>query len=214
MYVDFATVSPADRYKLMVSTITPRPIAWTVTRGVDGTVNAAPHSFFNALGDDPPLIVLGLLAHHARGGDKDTARLIRETGEFTVALVSESDAHAMNLTAADAPPGVDELAAAGVTTRPATKIAPPLIASAPVNFECKVWQIIDPGPRSTVVLGEIVAMHVQDAFVEDPARLRLDTPAMGLIGRQHGGGNYVRNADSFEIKRVGWPLPEDQTGSK
>lgn len=214
MYLDFATLSPADRYKLIVSSITPRPIAWTVTRGKDGTVNAAPHSFFNALADDPPLVVLGLLAHHARGGDKDTARLIRETGEFTVALVSEADAEAMNLTAADAPPGADELAAAGVATAPATKIAAPLIASAPVNFECKVWQILDPGPRSTVVLGEIVAMHVRDEFVTDPARLRLDTQAMHLIGRQHGGGNYVRNTDSFEIKRVGWPLPASQDAAE
>lgn len=207
MFLDFTTLSPADRYKVLVNTITPRPIAWTVTRGKDGSVNAAPHSFFNALGDEPPLIVLGLLAHHARGGDKDTARLIRETGEFTVALVSEADAEAMNLTAADAPPGADELAAAGVATRPATKIAPPLIASAPVNFECKVWQIIDPSPRSTIVLGEIVAAHIADEFVQDAARLRFDTQAMQLIGRQHGGGNYVRNTDSFELKRVGWPLP-------
>ncbi|WP_374529210.1 flavin reductase family protein [Novosphingobium sp.] len=207
MFLDFATLSPADRYKVLVNTITPRPIAWTVTKGRDGSVNAAPHSFFNALGDEPPLIVLGLLAHHARGDDKDTARLIRETGEFIVALVSEADAEAMNLTAADAPPGVDELAAAWVATRPATKISPPLIASAPVNFECKVWQIIDPSPRSTIVLGEIVAAHIADAYVQDAAKLRFDTQAMQLIGRQHGGGNYVRNADSFEMKRVGWPLP-------
>ena len=205
MYFDMTALSPAERYKLLVNTVTPRPIAWTVTRDTDGTCNAAPHSFFNALGDEPPLVVLGLMAHPGRGDDKDTARIIRATGEFTVALVSESDAARMNLTAADAPPGVDELAAAGIATRPATKIAPPLIASAPVNFECKVWQILDPSPRSCVVLGEIVAMHIADEFVRAEGRLRIDTPAMRLIGRQHGSGHYVRNADSFEMKRVGWP---------
>ena len=209
MHWDMAALSPADRYRLIVNTVTPRPIAWVVTQSPDGTRNCAPHSIFNALADDPPLVVLGLMAHHARGGDKDTARLIRATGEFTIALVCEADGAAMNLTAADAPPGVDEIAYAGIATAPSLHVAPPLIASAPVSFECRVFQIIDPSPRSTVVLGEILAVHIADEFLAgDPARPRIDTPAMHLIGRQHGSGHYVRSADSFEMKRVGWPLPE------
>jgi flavin reductase (DIM6/NTAB) family NADH-FMN oxidoreductase RutF len=209
MHWDMAALSPADRYRLIVNTITPRPIAWVVTQGADGIRNCAPHSFFNGLASDPPLVVLGLMAHHARGGDKDTARLIRETGEFTIALVGEEDAEAMNLTAADAPPGEDEIALAGIATRPALHVAPPLIAGAPVSFECRTFQIIDPGPGSTVVLGEIVAIHIADAFLAgDPARPRIDTQAMKLIGRQHGSGFYVRNSDSFEMKRVSWPLPD------
>ena len=208
MHWNMAALSPADRYRLIVNTVTPRPIAWVVTQDADGVRNCAPHSFFNALSDDPPLVVLGLMAHHARGGDKDTARLIRATGEFTIALVSEADGAAMNLTAADAPPGVDEIAYAAIATRPARHIAPPLIASAPVNFECRTYQIIDPSPRSTIVLGEILAIHIADEFLAgDGARPRIDTPAMHLIGRQHGSGHYVRNTDSFEMKRVGWPLP-------
>ena len=209
MHWDMAALSPADRYRLIVNTVTPRPIAWVVTQAPDGMRNCAPHSFFNALADDPPLVVLGLMAHHARGGDKDTARLIRATGEFTIGLVGEADAGAMNLTAADAPPGVDEIAYAGIATRPSLHIAPPLIASAPVSFECRVFQIIDPSPRSTVVLGEILAIHIADEFLSgDPVRPRIDTPAMHLIGRQHGSSHYVRSADSFEMKRLGWPVGE------
>ena len=209
MHWDMAALSPADRYRLIVNTVTPRPIAWVVTQAPDGTRTCAPHSFFNALADDPPLVVLGLMAHHARGGDKDTARLIRATGEFTIGLVGEADAGAMNLTAADAPPGVDEIAYAGIATAPSLHIAPPLIASAPVSFECRVFRIIDPSPRSSVVLGEILAIHIADEFLSgDPARPRIDTPAMRLLGRQHGSGHYVRSAGSFEMKRVGWPLPK------
>ena len=209
MHWDMAALSPADRYRLIVNTVTPRPIAWVVTQDADGVRNCAPHSFFNALSDDPPLIVLGLMAHHARGGDKDTARLIRATGEFTIALVGEADGPAMNLTAADAPPGVDEIVYAGIATRPALHIAPPLIASAPVSFECRTYQIIEPSPRSTIVLGEILAIHIADEFLAgDPARPRIDTPAMHLLGRQHGSGHYVRNTDSFEMQRLGWPLPK------
>lgn len=209
MHWDMAALSPTERYRLIVNTVTPRPIAWVVTQGADGTRNCAPHSFFNALSDDPPLVVLGLMAHHARGGDKDTAQLIRATGEFTIALVSEADGAAMNLTAADAPPGVDEIAYAGIATAASLHVSPPLIASAPVSFECRTFQIIDPSPRSTIVLGEILAIHIADAFLAgDPERPRIDTPAMRLIGRQHGSGHYVRSGDSFEMKRVGWPLPE------
>ncbi len=207
-----ADLTPSERYRLIVNTVTPRPIAWVVTQGKDGTRNCAPFSFFNALGDDPPLIVLGLMANHATGDAKDTARLIRETGEFTIALVGEADGEAMNLTAIDAPPGIDELELARIATLPSLLITPPRIASAPVSFECRTWQIIDAGPRSTVVLGEIVAMHIDDAFLIPGAAgrpPRIDTPAMKLIGRQHGAGMYVRNSDSFEMKRVSWPLPDD-----
>lgn len=208
MHFDMDTLSAGDRYKLMVGTVTPRPIAWTVTQGADGIRNCAPHSFFNALSDDPALVVLGLLGRTREGGDKDTARLIRETGEFTVALVGEDDAERMVHTAIDAPPGVDELQLAGIETRPALRIKPPLIATAPVNFECTVWQIIDPSPRSCIVLGKVEVVHIEDRFVTDPVKIRLDTPAMKLIGRQHGSGNYVRNSDSFEVKRIAWPRGE------
>ncbi len=203
-----ATLSPGERYKLLVNTVTPRPIAWTVTQDSDGVVNCAPHSFFNVLSNRPPLIALGLMPH-PEGGDKDTARNIRAAGEFTVALVSEVDAEAMNLTAIDAPPGTDELALADVATRPASKVKPPLIAAAPVTMECRTWQLIEPAPGNLIVLGEVLAMHIDDAFLGDEnGKLRIDTPAMKLIGRTHGTGSYVRNGDSFEMKRKAWPLPE------
>lgn len=202
------TLSPAERYKLLVNTVTPRPIAWTVTRDSEGRLNCAPHSFFNVLSNRPPLVALGLMPH-PEGGDKDTARIIRETGEFTLALVSEGDAEAMNLTAINAPPGTDELALAGVATRPSTKVEPPLIASAPVTMECRTWQLIEPAPGNLIVLGEVLAMHIADAFLGDEnGKLRIDTPAMHLIGRTHGTGGYVRNGDSFEMKRMAWP-PEN-----
>ena len=209
MHWDMAALAPAERYRLIVNTVTPRPIAWVVTQAADGTRNCAPHSFFNALGADPPLVVLGLMGHHERGGDKDTARLIRETGEFTIGLVGEGDAARMNTTAVDAPPGVDELDLAGIATLPSVHVAPPRIASAPVSFECKVWQIIDPSAQSCVVLGEVLGIHIADEFMSADGR-RIDTPAMHLIGRQHGSGWYVRNGDSFEMKRKAWPL--DGTG--
>lgn len=209
MLFDFAELKPAERYKLLVNTVTPRPIAWVVTVDGKGQRNAAPYSFFNAMMSKPPLIAIGMAPDLMREDEeeKDSLRAIRETGEFVVALVCEDDAEAMSLTAAEAPRGVDELDLAGVVTRPASKVGPPLIATAPVNLECRLFQLVEPTRNAAIVLGEIVAMHVDDRFVsEEGGKLRIDTPAMHLIARQHGAGGYIRTRDRFEIPRRTWPL--------
>ncbi len=104
-------LSSEQRYKLLVSSIVPRPIAWVTTQTADGQRNAAPFSFFNAMSADPPLLILGIM-RRPDGSYKDTARNIIETGEFVVNLVAEWDAEAMNLTGIDAPPEIDEIAIA------------------------------------------------------------------------------------------------------
>lgn len=211
MLFDFDEISPAERYKLMVNTITPRPIAWVVTVDKQGRRNCAPFSFFNAMLSRPPLVAIGIAPDFMREGEKekDSLRGIRETGEFTIALVDEDHAEAMNLTATEAPVGVDEIDLAEVATRPASKVAPPLIDGAPVNFECRTYQLVEPSPNSAIVLGEVVAMHVDDRFLsEEQGKLRIDTPAMHLIGRQHGAGSYIRTRDRFEMKRKTWPLED------
>ena len=130
MQFTMADLSVYERYKILISTVTPRPIAWVTTLGSNGVVNAAPYSFFNAMGDDPALVVLGLLKAQGTGEDKDTATNILEMGEFVVNLVCEHDAEAMNLTCVDAPRDVSEVDYAGIAITPATVVAPPLIASA------------------------------------------------------------------------------------
>ncbi|HEX2940508.1 MAG TPA: flavin reductase, partial [Rhodopila sp.] len=87
MQFDFANASSQNIYKLLVATIGPRPIAWVTTRDVDGTVNAAPFSFFNAVSGNPPVIAFGI-GGRAPGDVKDTGGNIRRTGEFVVNLVS------------------------------------------------------------------------------------------------------------------------------
>ena len=82
MLIDFDGLDPKLRYKLMCGAVIPRPVAWITTIGKDGTVNAAPYSFFNVFGEDPALVVVGL--GHKAGEPKDTTRNILETGEFVV----------------------------------------------------------------------------------------------------------------------------------
>lgn len=200
MQFDMRSLPLLSRYKIINSTITPRPIAWVTTVSETGVVNAAPHSFFNAVGDEPPMIVLGLLKDGASRGLKDTATHIIQSGEFVVNLVSEDAAEAMNLCSVAAPSDVSEVTYAGIETLPAVAVRPPLIAGSPVSFECKKYAAIDIG-RQTVVLGEILVAHIDDKFIVDPEKLYLDTPAMKLIARTHGSGWYVRTSDQFKMER-------------
>ncbi len=201
MQFDFATISPADCYKLMASTIVPRPIAWVVTQDAAGAVNVAPYSFFNAVSGNPPLIVLGV-GGRDNGAPKDTAANIRRSGQFVVNLVNEAMVPAMVVTAADFEPGVDEAVLAGLTTLPSVKIAPPRIAESPVAFECEVFQTIGLPNERDLVIGRIVMMHIASDAMLDPARHYVDTPKLNMVGRMHGGGWYARTGDQFEVKRI------------
>jgi len=201
MLFDFATISAKDRYKLLVSTVVPRPIAWIVSQDLRGELNAAPFSFFNALAGDPPVVGIGIGSHdHVR--PKDTRRNIRETKQFVVNLVSEETAEAMNITAIEFEHGVNELSQAGLTVVPSSYLKPPRIAESPVSMECELLQIVELGPESGLVLGRVLAMHVREDFVIDPAKHHIDTPKLKLIGRMHGSGWYTRTSDLFSIDRI------------
>lgn len=201
MLFDFAGLSGREQYKLLVSTITPRPIAWVVTQNTSGRLNAAPFSFFNAFSGEPPVIGIGVSSHEP-GRPKDTRRNIRETGEFVVNLVSEETVEAMVVTAIEFEEDVDELAQAGVTTLASVKVKPPRIATSPVAMECELMQIVDLGPDNALVLGRVLAMHLQDEMVLDAAKHYIDTPKLKLVGRMHGTGWYARTGDLFEVPRI------------
>ena len=201
MLFDFSALTAQARYKLLASTITPRPIAWVVSQSAAGAVNAAPFSFFNVLAGDPPTVGISI-GSRAPGHTKDTLANIRETNEFVVNLVSRDNAEAMNKTATEFPPGVDELAAAGLTRLPSVKVTPPRIAESPVAFECKLFQAIPLGPSNMLVLGHVVAMHVRDDAVLDALKFYIDTPKLDLVGRMHGGGGYTTTRDQFQIRRI------------
>jgi flavin reductase (DIM6/NTAB) family NADH-FMN oxidoreductase RutF len=202
MLFDMETLPPQDRYKILASSVVPRPIAWVTTRSRAGVVNAAPFSFFNAMGSDPPTVAIGILPREGRL--KDTATNIVETAEFVVNLVSEDNAEAMNVTCIDAPPDIDELQLARLTAVPSRSVAPPRIGEAPVAFECRVLASLVTGPLQTIVVGRVVCAHVADAFVLDARRCHLDTPALRLIARMHGSGVYARSSDRFEMRRPTW----------
>jgi flavin reductase (DIM6/NTAB) family NADH-FMN oxidoreductase RutF len=201
MLFDFASLPATNVYKLLISTIVPRPIAWVTTQDLDGSVNAAPFSFFNCVSGDPPVVCFGI-GGRAPGDAKDTGGNIRRTGQFVVNLVSYQLAQQMNVTAIEFGKEVDELAQAGLTTAPSVRVRPPRIAEAPVSIECERLVIVEVGVDRAVILGRVVAMHIADDCVLDPVRCHVDTPRLDLIGRMHGAGWYARTTDRFEMPRI------------
>ncbi len=201
MLFDFETLAPQDRYKLLISTVVPRPIAWVVTQDLNGVLNAAPFSFFNTFANDPPVVVIGI-GGRKPGDAKDTGNNISTTGQFVVNLVSHANAQQMNVTAVDFPPERDELAAAGLTTIPSTKVRPPRIAESPVAFECERMMTIELNVDRALVVGRVLALHVRDDCVLNQQRCYIDTPKLELIGRMHGAGWYARTTDLFEMPRL------------
>jgi len=210
MLFDFAGLSGREQYKLLVATVTPRPIAWVVTQNAYGRLNAAPFSFFNAFSAEPPVIGIGVSSHEP-GRPKDTRRNISETREFVVNLVSEDTVEAMVVTAIEFEEEVDELAQASMKTLPSVKVKPPRIAISPVAMECELIEVVELGPDNALVLGRVLAMHVRDEMVLDAAKHYIDTPKLKLVGRMHGTGWYARTGDLFEVRRIpraNWNLRE------
>ncbi len=189
----------ADRaYTILASLVTPRPIAFVTTMCPEGKINAAPFSFFNLLGADPPILAI-CPGDRDDGTPKDTALNIRRTHEFVVNLVDEAIAGAMNKCAASLPYGENELIGAGLHTANSSVVKPPRIAEAPASLECFEWGTLQIGDNR-VIVGLIKRVHVRDELF-DPETKRVVTEKLHLIGRMASPHWYCRTRDRFEMIR-------------
>lgn len=189
----------ADRaYPILAGLVTPRPIAWVTTLNEDGTVNAAPFSFFNVFGADPPLVIFAP-GNRDDGSPKDTARNCERTGEFVINLVNEVLAEAMNRTSASLPYGASETAREKLETAASSSIAPPRIAASPAALECRLHEIQRIG-KNRLVLGIVQRVHVREEFF-DRETLRVRGDKFHPIGRMSVPNWYCRTGDLFEMKR-------------
>jgi flavin reductase (DIM6/NTAB) family NADH-FMN oxidoreductase RutF len=207
--LDPSSTNYTDIYKLMVSAIVPRPIAFVSTRAEDSTLNLAPFSYFTACSSNPPCILFSTTGRGPNARPKDTLANVRATGEFVVNIVSEEFAAQMNLTSAECPPSINEFELSGLTPIPSERVRPPRVAESHIQMECRLRHIITvsdlPG-GGFVVIGEVLLFHldpevladINDPYKIDPSRLR-------AVGRM-GGPTYCRTDDRFELKRPTWPL--------
>lgn len=201
MEIDLSTLPHRSAYKLLTGTVIPRPIAWVSSVNREGRPNLAPYSFFNVVSADPPVLVFSPGVRSTDSRPKDTYFNVSTTGEFVVNLVTEELGPAMNITAQELPPEVNEFELAGVTAVPSLRVTPPRVAESPVSFECRVDDIITIGANpggGFLIIGRILMMHLRDDLLlgED----KIDLERYHPIGRLVGNG-YATIKDQFELIR-------------
>jgi len=217
-----ASLPHREIYNIILSSVAPRPIAWVSTLSGSGQPNLAPFSFFNCVCVDPPLLAFapglrspdlrnpglrspGLRppqpsAEAATGVPKDTLRNIRETREFVASIVTYDLLEPMNITSGEYDPSVNEFELAKLTPQPSQMVRPARVGESPVSFECKLHQILDfstAPTSSSLVIGEVVAIYLDDAHLKDG---RIDRDSLDLIGRM-GGLQYTRTTQRVELAR-------------
>ena len=189
-------LNPRDRYKILTAFVLPRPIAWVTTLGPTGVVNAAPFSFFNVFGEDPPLIMFAI-NKRPDGRLKDTWINIQRTNEFVVHIPDEPLALQMHNSSGDFPPNVSEPDYVGLKLAPSQDVKVPRLAAAPWAMECKTWQIINVKDERQLIIGEGTRFHIRDELW-NPKAMRVYMEKYHPIGRMFAD-RYCRTDDRLDF---------------
>ncbi len=211
------------RHHLITGSVGPRPICWASTIDQNGNPNLAPYSFFNAFGSNPPILVF---SSNRRGRDnttKDTLHNIKETKEVVINVVPYKLVNQMNISSTDYPNNINEFSKAGVNPIHSHVVKPMRVKESPVQFECKVNQIIslgEVGGAGNLFICEIVMMHIDENVLDEHEYI--DQNKIDLVGRL-GREYYVRANENalfeihnpFEKMNIGFDgLPKNIVNSK
>ena len=197
------------RYNPLKACVVPRPIGWMTTMSAAGVVNLAPFSFFNVLSYDPPFVMFSAGSHEEDGGKKDSVLNVEATGEFVYNMATWAQRDQMNQTALIIERSLDEMAASGLDPLPSRLVRPPRVKGSPVHFECRLHQIVvlpghKPSSEHQVVIGRVVAVHIDDVALTDDGRV--DILKIRPIARL-GYKDYTSVESVFQMEK---PTPEDE----
>ncbi len=190
-------------HQLLLGAIGPRPIAFASTLDAQGNANLAPFSFFNVFSANPPILVFSPARSGRTGQSKDTYNNAKTIPEVVINVVNYNMVHQMSLASSPYAPGVDEFVKAGFTALASHKVAPFRVAEAPVQFECKVQQIIELGQEGgagNLIICEVLQMHIHESLLNEHGLI--DQHKIDLVARM-GADWYCRanQASMFEIKK-------------
>ncbi len=212
MELDPSVLPAADRYKLLIGGIVPRPIAFVSTVSPDGRENLAPFSFFCGVGSDP-MTLLFCPANKPDGSEKDSLRNAKPAseggvGEFVVNVATEAYERLVAAAAEPLAYGESEFTLTGLTPAPSRIVRPPRVAESPIAFECRTVQVVRTNPGTpaggNIVIGQVVHVYVRDDLINE--RHHIDPVKLAAIGRM-GGIGYTRTRDRFEMPMGKASLP-------
>ncbi|MEH7418742.1 flavin reductase family protein [Neobacillus drentensis] len=197
--IDPATLSERENYKFLIGSIIPRPIAFVTSISKEGVLNGAPFSYFNIVSSNPPMISISI--QRSAGGQKDTARNIKESKEYVVHIVDEQNVEKINKTAASLPPNESEIELAHLTPVDSVKISVPGVKEAKIRMECLLEHSLELGgldtPGCDLIIGKVVQFHIENDIYENG---RIDPRGLAAVSRL-AGNNYAKIGEIFEIER-------------
>jgi flavin reductase (DIM6/NTAB) family NADH-FMN oxidoreductase RutF len=217
------TINPKDietpkLHRYLLGAIGPRPIAFASTMDKDGVANLAPFSFFNAFSANPPILVFSPARSGRTNTTKDTYNNVKILPEVVINVVNFELVHQMSLASSPYPSSVDEFVKSGLTPVASECVQPHRIKESPVQFECKVNEVIelgDQGGAGNLIICEVLRIHIDEAILDE--HQMIDQHKIDLVSRM--GGNWYCRADEnsmFEIPKpittcgIGYDeLPED-----
>ncbi|GAA5962983.1 hypothetical protein JCM3765_006738 [Sporobolomyces pararoseus] len=193
-------------YKMLISAVTPRPIAFVASMDKEGRGNLAPFSYFNMVAHDPPTVMVSF-THPSPEERKGTCENILDTKQFTTNIISEHYLEAANYTSIDAPKGQSEWPLSGLTPVESTKIKVPRVGESKFSMECELlhhYDIMnDQNKRTgTVVLGKVLYFHINEQIIDKESFL-IDTKELRPVSRL-GGITYGRTTEAYELPRPVW----------
>jgi flavin reductase (DIM6/NTAB) family NADH-FMN oxidoreductase RutF len=198
---DANDLTKEQSYKLLNSSIVPRPIAWVSTVSEEGIHNLAPFSWFNAVAVQPPTVAFSVGLDDLERGFKDTYVNLNASGECVINIVTAPAAAAMNICGTAFDPTTDEFAEAGVTPVKSELVRPMRVQESPVQLECKLHQVVTLGNekgRNDLMICSVLLMHVHDdVYIGD---YKIDPDKLQAVGRM-GGTVYTRTRETFTMER-------------
>ncbi|QIZ11100.1 flavin reductase family protein [Priestia megaterium] len=196
MHLNPTSLSESELYNIISGAVSPRPIAWISTVSKEGGFNLAPFSFFTVASSNPPMLCfsIGPGEGEREGTPKDTLTNIRDTHEFVFNFVPFNLVQSMEQSSKNYHPDVDEFTEVGVSQLGSSKVKPPGVKESPIQFECKLENIIPLG-KDHLVIGKVVHITIENAYFQNGK--------LNLIKLQHVGrlaGNYIQVKDFFTLK--------------
>ena len=204
----FKTINPIDYstkdlHKILLSSVTPRPIALASTIDTNGVVNLSPFSYFNVFSANPPVLIFSPANRVTDNSKKDTLINISKVKEVVINLVDYNIVEPTSLSSVYFEKNVDEFLKSGLTKMESIKVKPPRVLESPVSYECKVNDVIslgNNGGAGNLIICEVLMIHINEEFLNENGDI--DPLKLNLVARM--GENYyldVKKESLFEIKK-------------
>ncbi|WP_323787160.1 flavin reductase family protein [Psychroserpens sp.] len=199
---DPKSISTAKLHGYLLSAVAPRPIAFASTIDSDGNPNLSPFSFFNVFSANPPILIFSPARRVRNNTIKHTLENAQDTKEVVINVVNYDIVQQMSLSSTEYAKGVNEFDKSGLTMLESEVVKPYRVAESPVQFECKVNEIIELGTEGgagNLIICEVLKFHIDDSVMDDKQIIIQEK--LDLVAR--AGGNYYNRAKSgfFEIPK-------------